>query len=264
MFEARLVQGNLLKKVIEAIKDVVETANWDCSAAGISLQAMDSSHVCLVSVQLNADGFDPYRCDRTLSIGMKTSLLSKIIKCAGNEDRITIHAEDTGDTVTFSFESPNEEKTSEYKMKLMDIDSEHLGIPDQTYDAVIKMPSAEFQRICRDLSQMGDSVQIACTKDGIDFTVSGESGSGKVHLKQNASVDKESEEISIELNEAVNLTFALRYMNFFSKATPLSSSVTLSLKKDIPLVVEYTFADLGHVKYYLAPKIDDEEMDNEA
>ena len=31
MFEARLVQGALLKKIIDAVKDLVENAKWDCS-----------------------------------------------------------------------------------------------------------------------------------------------------------------------------------------------------------------------------------------
>ena len=64
MFEARLVQGSLLKKVLEAIKDLVTDANFDCSPTGFSLQAMDSSHVALVALMLKADGFEHYRCDR--------------------------------------------------------------------------------------------------------------------------------------------------------------------------------------------------------
>lgn len=40
------------------------------------------------------------------------------------------------------------------------------------------MPSAEFARICRDLSQFGESVIIACTKDGVKFSTSGDIGSG--------------------------------------------------------------------------------------
>ena len=39
----------------------------------------------------------------------------------------------------------------------MDIDSEHLGIPDTQYDVVVRMPSGEFQRICRDMAMIGDS-----------------------------------------------------------------------------------------------------------
>ena len=38
MFEARLQQAQLLKKVLESIKDLVTDANFDCSATGFSLQ----------------------------------------------------------------------------------------------------------------------------------------------------------------------------------------------------------------------------------
>lgn len=43
----------------------------------------------------------------------------------------------------------------------------------------------------------------------------------------------------IELNEPVALTFALRYLNSFAKATPLATHVTLSMKRDLPVSVEY-------------------------
>ena len=70
MFEARLVQGSLFKKVLEAIKDLLNEATWDCNSTGMSLQAMDSSHVSLVSLSLRSDGFDTYRCDRNISMGI--------------------------------------------------------------------------------------------------------------------------------------------------------------------------------------------------
>ena len=55
--------------------------------------------------------------------------MSKILRCAGNDDAITVKAGDNADAVTFMFESPNGEKVSDYEMKLMDLDAEHLGIP---------------------------------------------------------------------------------------------------------------------------------------
>lgn len=70
MFEARLTQGGLLRKVLEAIKDLVTDGNFDCSSTGFSLQAMDSSHVALVALLLHADGFEHYRCDRNISMGL--------------------------------------------------------------------------------------------------------------------------------------------------------------------------------------------------
>ena len=70
--------------------------------------------------------------------------MSVVLKCANNDDAITIRAQDNSDTLNFVFESPSKfffhisfcqlylldgDKTSQYEIKLMDIDSEHLGIP---------------------------------------------------------------------------------------------------------------------------------------
>ena len=50
-----------------------------------------------------------------------------------------------------------DDRVSDFELKLMDIDSEHLGIPDTEYAATISMPTGEYQRICRDLSSIGDT-----------------------------------------------------------------------------------------------------------
>jgi len=258
MFEARLVEGSILKRVLEALKDLITEACWDISSSSISLQSMDSSHVSLVQLTLRSDGFDTYRCDRNLAMGINLVSMSKILKCAGNDDIITLKAEDSADTLALVFETKNQEKVSDYELKLMDLDVEQLGIPEQEYSCVIKMPSAEFARICRDLSQIGDAVCISCLKDGVQFSATGELGNGNIKLSQTSDVDKEDEAVTVDLQEPVSLIFALNYLNFFTKATPLSKTVTLSMSADIPLVVEYKIGDMGHVKYYLAPKIDEE------
>ena len=99
---------------------------------------------------------------------------------------------------------------------------------------------------------------IAANKEGVKFSVSGDMGTGNVTVRQNASCEKEQQTL-IELQEPVSLTFALRYLNFFTKATPMSEQVTLSLSKEVPLAVEYAVGDMGHLRYYLAPKVDEEE-----
>jgi proliferating cell nuclear antigen len=257
MFEARLVQGSLLKKIQEALKDIVTEASWDCTSAGLSLQAMDDSHVSLVQLTLRSDGFEKYRCDRTLAMGIQMGSFSKLLKCATSDDIITLKADDSGDLLEMLFESPKGEKESHYEMKLMDLDCEQLGIPDQEYSCNISLPSGEFSKICRDLSQIGECIVITCTKDGVQFSAKGDLGSGTVKLSQ-------SDEVTVEISEPVQLTFAIKYLNLFTKATPLSDSVCLSMSNDVPLVVEYKIEDMGHIKYFLAPKIDDDEENEEA
>ncbi|XP_004648893.2 proliferating cell nuclear antigen, partial [Octodon degus] len=115
-------------------------------------------HVSLVQLTLRSEGFDTYRCDRNLAMGVNLTSMSKILKCAGNEDIITLRAEDNADTLALVY--------------------------------------------------------------GVKFSASGELGNGNIKLSQTSNVDKEEEAVTIEMNEPVQLTFALRYLNFFTKATP--------------------------------------------
>jgi len=259
MFQAKLHQAGLLKKILEAMKDLVTDTNFDCSASGISLQAMDSSHVSLVSLLLRENGFEDFRCDRPISLGLNLGSMAKILKCAGNDDSLTLKAEEDADTLSFTFESQKQDKLSEFSLKLLDIRGENLGIPDTEYKALIKMPSSEFQRICRDLTILGDTVTISVIKESVKFAVSGDLGSGTIQIKQSSSVDeKEDDSTTITMKEPVSLTFALRYLNFFTKATALSGSVTLSMSPEAPLVVEYKIEELGWLRFFLAPKIEED------
>ncbi|CAN0855122.1 Proliferating cell nuclear antigen [Linum grandiflorum] len=171
-------------------------------------------------------------------------------------------------------------------MKVMDIESENLGIPDAEYQAIVRMPSAEFTRICNDLATFGDTVVISVTGDGVRFSTRGDIGSANVvpiavHMVlcfgRQVSILYECfytciigilmlyiclqpEEVTIiEMNEPVTLTFALRYMNSFTKAAPLSGTVTLSLAPDHPMAVEYEIPELGYIRFYLAPKLDEDQ-----
>lgn len=252
-----------MKKLIDSIKDLVTDANFDCNSTGISLQAMDSSHVSLVALMLRAEGFEHFRADRNLSLGINLGSMAKILKCAGNEDIITLKSEDEADQVSFMFENPKQTRVSHFALKLMDIDSEHLGIPDTEYKCVVQMSATEFQRICREITIIGDTVKISVSKEGVKFAVAGDLGTGSIVCKSNSAVDDEEDSVNIKVEEEVSLTFALRYLNFFAKATPLSGAVTLKMSPDVPLVVEYKMQDdeteLGHIRFYLAPKIEEDE-----
>lgn len=62
----------------------------------------------------------------------------------------------------------------------MEVEGDSLAIPDREYDANITLPSGEFQKICRDLTIIGETVTIEASKEGVKFSVSGEMGNGNV------------------------------------------------------------------------------------
>lgn len=54
------------------------------------------------------------------------------------------------------------------------------------------------------------------------------------------------------------MTFSLKYLVNFCKASGLSTSVKLCLSNEVPLLVEYSLQSGSHLRFYLAPKVRDD------
>ena len=98
-------------------------------------------------------------------------------------------------------------------------------------------------------------MSIEATKEGVKFSCQGDIGNGSVSLRNHTNVEKPETDVSIELTEPVALTFSLKYLVSFCKASGLSSSVKISLHNEVPLLVEYELASNSYLRFYLAPKV---------
>jgi proliferating cell nuclear antigen len=244
---------------MDCLRELIKQGNFDCSSAGISLQGVDSAFVALIQLTLRAEGFSKYRVDHNMNLGIDIENFVKILKCGGPNDKLTLSCTEQANKLSIQLESPEQDRVSTFDLKLMEIDTDNFGIPATTYKCIVRMPSSEFQRICRELSTLGETVKIAVNKAGIQFSVEGTTGSGTIACKP---ADGEKEEkggsnVQIKVEDPIEQQFGLRYLNNFAKAATVSETVTLMLSDSVPFVVEFKFGELGHLRYFLAPKIDD-------
>lgn len=179
------------------------------------------------------------------------------MKLADNSDSITLQADQEATHLKITFENPKTERTTEFNLNLITIDSEHLAIPETEYQSVVTINSNEFSKICKELFSLSETVQVTTNSEFVQFSVEGEVGSGSVKLGQNES-DKKEDQTMLEVQEPVSQQFALRYLNMFNKASTISTFTRLCLHQEQPLVVEFKIDNLGVLKYFLAPKISDE------
>ena len=124
------------------------------------------------------------------------------------------------------------------------------------------MSSSEFVSLCRDFTNLSDCVKIEVKEGNVTFSVVGKAGSGKYNLKNN-NAEKMEDQVIIVNKEDVCCSYGLQYLNSFSKASSLSSVVTLHISAKYPLMIDYEIEDLGFLKFYLAPKMDDDEESKE-
>ena len=88
--------------------------------------------------------------------------------------------------------------------------------------AQLAVLSGEPAHTCQNLNHVGDIIT-SCRKDGVLSSAMGKLGNRITKSSQTSGVDVEEEAVAIATDEPLGqLTFELRYLKFFSKATPLS------------------------------------------
>ena len=113
---------------------------------------MDFSHVALVSLNLSMEGFETYRCDSNMVLGLNVANLSKVLKLSDPSDSITLQADQDPSVLKITFENTKSGRTTEFSLNLITLDIEHLSIPETEYSSLVTINSAEFAKICRELS----------------------------------------------------------------------------------------------------------------
>lgn len=64
---------------------------------------MDSAHVSLVALKLNESGFESYRCDKPITLGINLVDFAKILKMALNDDVLTLRADEENSYLLIKF-----------------------------------------------------------------------------------------------------------------------------------------------------------------
>jgi proliferating cell nuclear antigen PCNA len=89
----------------------------------------------------------------------------------------------------------------------------------------------------------------------VSFKCTGDIGSGSIQLRSHTDVEKPENNVEIDLTEPVSLTFSLKYLVNFCKASGMSDQVKLCLSNEVPLLVEYGLQSNSYLRFYLAPKV---------
>ena len=114
------------------------------------------------------------------------------------------------------------------------------------------MSSKEFSRICKDLCNINETVDIGVSQNCIKFYVDNEAIVGGFTLNNNDS-EKLDLQLKTETNNNINLEFFLKYLNAFTKLSSTSQQVNLYLSKTFPFIAQYKLGNLGEIKFYLNP-----------
>ena len=251
ILELQTVQASSFRILIEALKEILTDANFEFDENGLKLVSMDSSHTVLVHLRLNADNFETYHCKNKIVIGINLINFYKLMKVMGNNDTLKLFiVEDNSSILNITIENSEKNSITKYKLNLMDLEEENIDVPPPSFESVITMPSVDFQKICRDMNNLAEEIEIKSVGNQLIFGCKGQ------FAEQETLVGSSTQGLTFiqDNDKIVQGVYDLKNLILFSKCTNLCNSVELYLKNDFPLIIKYTIASLGEIKLCLAPK----------
>lgn len=241
----RTIQAVAIKSVFEVLKDIINDVNLYFDEDGVHIIALDIARIALVHMTLSAENFEEYDCKSRIIAGMNMANTYKLLKSVTNNDTLEMSIT-SGETLEIIVHNQAKKSSSKFNLKLLDIDEDLLESPDLETDIITTFPAVDFQRICRDMGNLADDISIFRDGNILELSCRGD------FADQSTSIEC-PDDIAVRIGN----TFSLKYINLFTRATSMCSSVQLlqnSHDDSLPIILRYTIANLGDMKFYLSAK----------
>ena len=238
------VQASAIKSTFEVLKDILNDVNLYFKKDGLYIVTLDTTRTALVDMYLEASNFEEYSCENDIIAGINISNTFKLLKTITNNDILKMSV-NTKEFMDIEIMSESKKTHTKFQLKLLDINESKIELPKIELSTVTTMPSLDFQRLCRDMFNVGTDIEIVRQKSTITLKCAG---------------DFANQETTIECPENENEMsglYSLRYLNIFTKATSMCSTVQI-MQEPRFLVLKYNVANLGELKFYLATKTNED------
>jgi proliferating cell nuclear antigen PCNA len=222
---------------------------------GIRIVALDEHQTLMIYVKLNSSNFYEYYTKySSFTVGLDLRELHKFIKSVDKDSIMTISVDqDDEQKIEFHLQNTVKFTDTHYKQKLMDIDDNSKRMPHETkFDMSVVMDTQDFRKICSEMSQFSEYIEIICTAKDITFKCLGD---------QNELVKtfKSGENGGVKIlwvgkkPTIVQAIYNLKHLLTFGKCVNLCNDMILYLRNNYPLFIQYTVGNLGKMLVGLAP-----------
>jgi|TARA_R110000803_G_scaffold20171_1_gene52168 proliferating cell nuclear antigen len=241
------IQASAIKSTFEVLKDILNDVNIYFRPSGMYIVTLDTARTSLIDMFLAADNFEEYKCEQDEIIaGINISNTFKLLKTITNTDVLTIEI-NSKEYMDIEITSESKKTSTKFQLKLLDINESRIEVPDVKMTSNTILASSDFQRLCRDMSNIGSDIEITRIGNQLRLRCEGDFANQETCIE----CPEESQEIKG--------TYSLKYMNIFTKATSMCTSVQIMQEEGNRfLILKYNVANLGEVKFYLATKVNED------
>ena len=201
IIDLKTVQTNSFKNLFESLKEILTDVNIEFSKNGMKIISMDATtQTILVHLKLENDKFEYYYCKEKIIIGLNLPNFFKIIRTITNNDTLSLYINtDNQNLIGVKIENSEKNYLTNYFLNLIEVDEQSIQIEPPKFESIITMPSNDFNKVCRDMVNLSDTIEIKSIGSQIVFsckgdfaeqeTIMGETTNGLYYVKSSSNIN---------------------------------------------------------------------------
>ena len=216
------------------------------------IQGMDNSHICVYELILQSSWFQVWDITEPQVFGLSLPIFNKILHICSDKQSIHIHSDNNEDLqIDFTCDEKGE-FDKHLKMPLMDIDTDRLHIPAMDYEVDIEMDSKKFKNLIDELANFNETLNIVCNETQVVLESTSSEGTMNVVITTD-DIDL----LAVVEGKEINASFGIKYIAQMCQFHKLTTNCAIHITEDMPLQLKYKIDDECMMRFYLAPKIND-------
>lgn len=253
-------KSRIFTTLFDILSSIVDEVNIEFRKNEIYIQTMDSVRISLFELVLKEEWFETYDVGKTLVLGVKLSIINKILSCRHPTQSIEIEfSDDNEDKIDISLVGGGKGTFNKYyQTSVYDFECELLSIPDVDADAEFTVNSITIFKLFEQLKQFGDNITITCDETNIQIkTIEGEDFTGMtVDIPEDDIVEYSVvEEDTIKVEYSITPICKAFSIARLSKDPTISDNFSIYLSKETPIMIEFKLFGDSSIKFWVAPKI---------
>ena len=239
-----LYNPSIFKEVFDTISHIVDECKLEFSNFGLTINALDKSHITFISLDFKYSLFDTYEVPNPETILIDTVEFIKVLKRCKNDDILKIETDMSNLILTFEGDS-----IRRYNLRLIDQEYETPKPPSIDYPVSISVPSELIKDTLGDLKLFNENFKISVDEDYLRLYTDGQFGDTEMKYLHGSNI-----------NTYVKSGYSIEKFVDIFRASKLTEEVELGLGNDLPVTITFKLVSGdGSVSFLLAPRLEAQE-----
>ncbi|MFW6014561.1 MAG: proliferating cell nuclear antigen (pcna) [Candidatus Nanoarchaeia archaeon] len=244
-----LAEPKYFKDSIAIISELVTEARFKITKDAIELVAMDPANVAMVVFKLLSSSFVEYDLEKDVEVAINLNNLKQVIKRAKANDTVSLElADENKFNVTFKGKN-----TRKFSLPIIELEEKEQKVPELKFPVSINTKAANLTEAIEDVDIVAESVTFEGDPNKLQIYAEGDLSKANIEIPKD-----EDTKISADTQNKVRSKYSVEYLKKMTAGSKLADNVEISFDNDYPVMIEFKAVDKVHLKFILAPRVEND------